>query len=216
MLNKFGPLMTVGTYVKMNRKSFRTCGNWPEANASQQRSKLKRIDDVVDKENISPRTNVSASNDGKHTARTVAQRSPTHRVPHQGTDILTVDESRDNPDETLTLTVGSGAAENVIGQHMCPGTAMRASAGSRCGVQYTTAEMPDRGEKEVKVVTGEGQKYVVMIQVTAVTKALVSVSSICDAGHRVVFERAGGYSQGVYRTKVKLADGKPVFMRPGR
>ena len=31
------------------------------------------------------------------------------------------------------------------------------------------------------------------MQVTDVTKALMSVSSICDAGHRVVFERAGGY-----------------------
>ena len=143
-------------------------------------SMLKRVDDVADKENIFHRTNVPAPNDGKHTARTVAQRSPTHRVQHRGTLILSVDESRDNPDETLTLTVDSGAAENVIGQHMCPGTAMKASAESRCGVQYTTADrnsMPNRGEKDVKVETGEGQKCVLKMQVTGVTKALMSCGS---------------------------------------
>ena len=74
-------------------------------------------------------------------------------------ELLSVDESCDNPDETLTLTVDSGAAENVMGQHMAPGTAIKPSVGSRSGVQYTTADgssIPNRGEKEVKVVDRRG------------------------------------------------------------
>ena len=70
------------------------------------------------------------------------------------------------PDETLTMTKDTGAAENVVGHHMSPGTAMRPSAGSRCGVQYTSADgnsMPNRGEKEVNVATGEGQKCVLKV-----------------------------------------------------
>ena len=79
----------------------------------------------------------------------------------------------------------------------------------------------------MKVVTGEGQKCVLKMQVTDVTKALMSVSSICDAGQ---FDRAGGYIEheatqtrtqfkredGVYRMRLKLADVLPVFTRPGR
>ena len=59
---------------------------------------------------------------------------------------------------------------------------------------------------------------------------LMTVSSVCDAGHRAVFERAGGYIEhegtmtrtqfkredGVLPMKVKLTDGKPGFMRLGR
>ena len=76
-------------------------------------------------------------------------------------------------------------------------------------------------QQEVIVVTDGVHKCLLKMQVTNVTKALLSVSSICDAGHRVVFEEAGGYIEheaiktrtkfkredGVYRMKVKLADG---------
>ena len=200
---------------------------------SGRKSKPKPVDEMDDKENTPPHANAAAPNNGKHTTHLLTQRSPTHRVQHRNTELLSVDESCDNPDETLTLTVDSGAAENVMGQHMAPGTAIKPFVGSRSGVQYTTADgssIPNRGEKEVKVVTGEGQKCVLKMQVTDLTKALVSVSSICDAGHRVVFDRAGGYIEheatktrtqfkredGVYRMRVKLADVLPVFTRPGR
>ena len=167
------------TVVKRNSKSGR-------------KSKPKPADEMDDKE----RTLLLTQMFPHQTTHFFAQRSPTHRVQHRNTELLSVDESCDNPDEILTITVDSGAAENVMGQHMAPGTAIKPSVGSRCGVQYTTADgssIPNRGEKEVKVVTGEKQKCVLRMQVTDVTKALMSVSSICDAGHRVVFDRAGGY-----------------------
>ena len=56
------------------------------------------------------------------------------------------------------------------------------------------------------------------MQVTQVRKSLMSVSKVCDTGHRVVFERSGGYIEheasgqrtkferigGVYSLKVNL------------
>ena len=35
------------------------------------------------------------------------------------------------------------------------------------------------------------------MQVTNVRKSLMSVSKICDAGHRVIFEKQGGYIEHV-------------------
>jgi hypothetical protein len=68
------------------------------------------------------------------------------------------------------------------------------------------------------------------MQVTDVKKPLMSVSRICDAGHRVVFTKGGGTIEhevtgqvtkfgrvdNVYRLKVDMADKVPVFSRQGR
>ena len=85
----------------------------------------------------------------------------------------------------------------------------------------------NKGEKDVKVRTKEGHKCVMKMQVTDVQKPLMSVSRICDAGHRVVFLRDGGYIEhemtgqrtefarvdNVYRLNVQCEKG---FSRPGR
>ena len=230
---------------------------------SGRKSKPKPINAMSDKEITPPHANVPRPNNLTHsltqshnlgsvasTGRLVAKdsnedaasspqagqsdvspspsRGRPHRAQHQNAELLSVSESSDNPDETLYT------AENVMGQQMAPGTAIKPSVDSCSGVQYTTANgssVPNRGEKEVKVVTSEGQKCVLRMQVKDVTKALMSVSSICDAGHRVVFERAGGYIEheatntwtqfkredGVYgMMKVRLADYLPGVTRPGR
>ena len=81
------------------------------------------------------------------------------------------------------------------------------------------------GEKEVKVVTKEGSRCTLKMQVTNVTKPLMSVSRICDAGHRVVFEDKGGCIEhlatkqktsfqridNVYRLKVQVPFARPVM-----
>jgi hypothetical protein len=78
----------------------------------------------------------------------------------------------------------------------------------------------NQGEKHLKVVTQEGQKCTINMQVTDVQKPLMSVSRICDAGRRVVFAKEGGYIENlmdgkrttfprvdnVYRLKVDLAE----------
>ena len=86
---------------------------------------------------------------------------------------------------------------------------------------------PELIEKDVKVITQEGHKCMLKMQVTDVKKPLMSVSRICDAGHRVVFEANGGSIEhkgtgqitrfdrvdNVYRLKVQCEKG---FSRQGR
>ena len=92
--------------------------------------------------------------------------------------------------------------------------------------------MPNRGEKEVRVVTDEGHRRMIRMQVTDVKRPLMSVARICDAGHRVVFTKAGGHIEhedtgekthfkridNVFRLKVAMTDhgGAGGLPRPGR
>ena len=130
----------------------------------------------------------------------------------------------------LTITIDSGASENVIGPSMVPSIPVVESEGSKEGVMYVTANgtvMPNRGEQHVHVVTKEGHKCMLNMQVTDVKKPLMSVARICDAGHEVVFTAGGGMIKhvktgqvtkfnrvdNVYRLKVDLPSG---FARPGQ
>ena len=115
----------------------------------------------------------------------------------------------DNHSRTLVLTIDSGASENVIGQHVVPECPTRPSAGSRAGVTYVAAngmQMPNRGEKRVKVKTKEGCCCELKMQVTDVRKPLMSVSKICDAGHQVTFTSAGGEIMEIGTGKVTRFD----------
>ena len=132
-------------------------------------------------------------------------------------------------DQELTLTIDSGASENVIGNGMAPGVPVVESEGSKAGVMYVTANgntMQNKGEQHIHVTTQEGHKCMLNMQVTDVKKPLMSVARICDAGHEVTFTANGGTIRhsktgqlttfervdNVYRLKVGLA---PGFARPG-
>jgi hypothetical protein len=134
--------------------------------------------------------------------------------------------------DDLWITIDSGASENVISENMAPQFKVKPSQGSREGVRYVTANgqtMANRGEKDVKVVTDEGHRCMLKMQVTDVQKPLMSVARICDAGHKVVFAKEGGVIEheitgqktrfrridNVYRLKVGVAEG-PVFNRQGK
>jgi hypothetical protein len=103
------------------------------------------------------------------------------------------------------------------------------SEGSRQGVMYMAANgtsMPNRAEKHIQLITGEGHKCMLNMQVTDVHKPLMSVARICDAGHEVTFGAGGGMIKhvqtgqvtkfervdNVYRLRGALA---PGFTRPG-
>ena len=135
--------------------------------------------------------------------------------------------------EDMWITIDSGASENVISEKMAPQFKVKPSQGSREGVRYVTANgetMANRGEKDVKVLTSEGHRCLLKMQVTDVKKPLMSVAQICDASHRVVFTKEGGSIEhevtgqttqfnrvdNVYRLKVGIADEKPVFSRQRR
>ena len=76
----------------------------------------------------------------------------------------------------------------------------------------------------------EGNKFVLRMQVTDVTKPLMSVFRLCGAGHKVMFTKGGGYIEhetsgqktkftrvdNVYRLKVNVkAQGDSVSNRRG-
>ena len=93
----------------------------------------------------------------------------------------------------VELTIDSGAAEHVVGPQDLPHIP---TSTSRKHVQYTMAngqKTSNKGEKHVKAVTRDGHEISFKAQVTDVHRPLMSVSRICDKGHRVVFESHGGY-----------------------
>ena len=53
--------------------------------------------------------------------------------------------------------------------------------------------MNNKGGKDGKVRSEEEHKSVLKTPVRRVQKSLMSLSRICDAGHRVVFLKDGGY-----------------------
>ena len=136
--------------------------------------------------------------------------------------------------DDLTITIDSGAAESVVGAGMAPTIPTTTSPGSIAGVEYVAANgsrMKNQGQKHIPVFTEAGQRCRLRMQVTDVKKPLLSVSRICDTGHRVIFDKQGGYIEandtgerfnfirenGVYRMRVKVAKvaQAPDFNRQG-
>ena len=109
------------------------------------------------------------------------------------------------------------------------------SSGSLEGVKYVSASgnvIDNEGEKHVQVETNNGKKRTLNLQIADVTRVLLSVSKICDAGNTVTFTHSGGKivnnktgeedhfsrKDGVYRMRLKvIGDGSKTsgFTRPG-
>ena len=113
--------------------------------------------------------------------------------------LSTIYEVELNSNEVLKqidLTIDSGAAEHVVGPRDLPHVPTRPSGASAQGVTYVMANgtrTANRGEQQVTATTSTGQTCNFKAQVTGVHRPLMSVSRICDGGHRVVFESEGGY-----------------------
>ena len=136
-------------------------------------------------------------------------------------------------ENSLEITIDSGASENVMGSSMAPSIPTSTSPGSRAGVEYLAAngaKMRNQGEKLVPVVTKDGFKCDLKMQVTDVKRPLMSVARICDAAHRVTFGSEGGTIESldgkckvpfdrvhnVYRLRVRIAEDVAGFHRQGR
>ena len=104
----------------------------------------------------------------------------------------------------LKLTLDSGAAESVIPSQVAPHIEVVKPACPERNTNYVMANgevARNRGEKHIPVQTAEGEQCLVRVQVTDVTKTLMSVGKICDAGHRVVFDKGGGYIENTNNRK---------------
>jgi len=148
-------------------------------------------------------------------------------------EIFEVSNIESDNDEYIDMTVDSGASDTVANRDIAPNCEVVPSEGSRKGVKYVAAAgktIPNEGEKRVRTETAEGHLCNLKIQITAVNKALLSVSKICDAGHEVIFTKLGGRIvhcetgqvinfrrvDGVYRLRLKVVGtASSGFTRPG-
>ena len=97
---------------------------------------------------------------------------------------------------TVPMVMDSGAAESVAPLDMAPWVSMMESPGSRRGQTYVSAsgeKLPNLGQKTLDAVTEEGRGAKATFQVADVTRALCSISRVCDQGNRVIFESGGGW-----------------------
>jgi len=99
----------------------------------------------------------------------------------------------------VTGVMDSGASESVAPPTMCPHIEVKPSVGSQSGQHYVSASedtIPNLGEQNLEIVTGEGRDGCVTYQVAEVTRPLNAVSEICDAGGEegqyVIFSKHGG------------------------
>ena len=94
------------------------------------------------------------------------------------------------------LVIDSGAAETVIPLSWLASHPTQESPDSRAGAYYTAANgerIENEGQKILTLATSEGVIRKMTFQVCKSSKALGSVSKICKAGHRVVFDGDGSY-----------------------
>ena len=109
--------------------------------------------------------------------------------------------------EEVDFAVDSGASETVVAESMVTNVATHPSAASIRGVSYEVANgdtIPNMGEKHIPCVSHEeGLRKLITAQVCDVSKPLLSVHRLVQAGNTVVFSPEASYIQG--------ANGKDVL-----
>lgn len=111
--------------------------------------------------------------------------------------------------KTLEVVMDSGAAESVAPERSAPWVQTKPSRGSTRGQIYTSAsgeKLPNKGEKNLELMTDEGEWARATFQIAEVTRPLCSVSRVCDRGNKVVFGAGGGYVE-------HLASGKRSYFQ---
>ena len=96
--------------------------------------------------------------------------------------------------------VDSGASNPVAPPQMAPNVPITPSPGSLRGQVYGTAgkeKLSNLGQQHIKACTAEGHETEVLFQIADVKKPLVSVSTICERGNRVLFGKSGGVIQNI-------------------
>ena len=98
----------------------------------------------------------------------------------------------------MLFTVDSGAMDTVVGEEECPQFQRTDSPGSKNGLMYEVANgetVPNKGQKHIRGLTDEEVPISIVAQVCNITKPLLSVKKMCNAGNRVVFDNEGCYIQ---------------------
>ena len=80
----------------------------------------------------------------------------------------------------------SGCGVSVAPPGMCPTYPITESEGSRRGQEFVSASedtMPNLGEQKLGVVLDNGGETMIKYQIADVSRALNSITEMCDAGH---------------------------------
>ena len=96
----------------------------------------------------------------------------------------------------LSLTVDSGACDNVVDPRGMPGYTLKETKESRNGETFVTASgdlIPQLGEKEATIYIDGGALTKLRTQRTIVSKPLLLVKRMIEAGHFVGFCEQGGF-----------------------
>jgi hypothetical protein len=100
----------------------------------------------------------------------------------------------------IKSVVDSGASAPVAPPQMMPSVRIEPSEGSRRGQRYSSAskhKLKNLGQQRLMAMTEDGEPTEVLFQIADVSKPLMSVSSICEKGNRVIFGKAGGVVQNI-------------------
>ena len=100
------------------------------------------------------------------------------------------------------IIVDSGASASTLPKSWCQHVKLWETAESKSGQGFHAAnghEIPNLGRKQVTLMTKDGAIRDMKFEVCDVTRALGSVSQMCKAGHKVVFnppwDQSGSYIQ---------------------
>ena len=111
----------------------------------------------------------------------------------------------------------SGAAESVCPVGMVQHIAVEDSLGSRMRLHYTAANggrIANKGQQCLPIQLRNRDRTEAMFQVAAVSRPLMSVSKVCQAGNRVILGASGGVVLDLSTgrtTPVEMKEGVYVF-----
>ena len=113
------------------------------------------------------------------------------------------------------MILDSGASACVRSADSIQGHKIEESIGARTGVEYMTASgkrIANEGEVVLPMATEEGRDINMKFQIANVNRPLASVSAVCAAGNRVLFEGSDGES---YVENKKTKERLKVHMQGG-
>jgi len=128
--------------------------------------------------------------------------NPLNLLEHKAKEIENEINAIEEGWEQMSILVDSGSTETVAPESALAGYELKSTDWSESGKGYSAAngtDIPNLGEKVVRAQTESGMWCTMRFQICSVTKPLGSVSRICQAGSRVVFQppEEGSYIQNV-------------------
>merc|ERR1711940_235402 len=98
--------------------------------------------------------------------------------------------------EVIKVTADSGASDHVAPLTTAKHIKIEETDASRSGLCYQAANgesSSNRGQRNIKALTNEGEMVAMTWQVADIKRHLASVGRMCDAGNIAIFTRMGGY-----------------------